>query len=280
MNHLLQQILKNKEQEVNKLKELLNSKYNSASINQIKNSKTNSQRKSLKKALKGDSTGQSFSNRISKAISIIAEVKRKSPSKGVLSEIADPTLLVNEYLQGGANAISILTDQVFFSGSINDLKMVSNALKQTNTPVLRKDFIIDRSQIIESALIGADAVLLIVAALQQKTAELINSAKEFGLDALVEVHNEQELEIAIESGAEIIGVNNRNLDTFNVDLNLSIELCHRIPDPIVKISESGIHNLEDIRKIKAAGFDAALIGEALVQSNNPALLIEEMRAIR
>lgn len=198
-------------------------------------------------------------------LSVIAEIKRKSPSKGHISEIRDPVALAQSYQAGSASAISVLTDKEGFGGSLHDLSAVSAACP--NMPVLRKDFIVHPLQLIESMRAGADAVLLIVAVLQQQTADFIKEAKRLHLDVLVEVHTEAELEIALNAEADIIGINNRNLNTFEVDLKTAEHLVKNIPAGIIKVAESGIKRPEDTRLMHELGFDAVLIGEALVQCN-------------
>ena len=206
-------------------------------------------------------------------LSVIAEIKRKSPSKGTIAKIENPVDLAQKYVTGGAAATSVLTDQKFFGGSLADLEKVA---KNTACPVLRKDFIIDPLQIAEAATAGADAVLLIVAVLQKKTKSLLAAAKAMNIDALVEVHNKQELDLAIAMGAEIIGINNRDLQTFEVDINRSFELISSIPQNIVKVAESGITSPEIASKLYKAGFDAVLIGETLMRSDDPAAFINQI----
>lgn len=239
----------------------------SVKLQEVENLKISQHIKSLKKALSKP------------GLSIISEIKRKSPSKGTLRSISDPIALTNEYIKGGASAISVLTDQKYFSGTVEDLALIADRLKHKSAPILRKDFIIDKSQIIESLLCGADAILLIVSALQEKIKALIETAKALGLEVLVEVYDKDELKLALDCGAEIIAVNNRNLKTFDVDINVSLDLIKHIPAHIVKVAASGIHTMDDIKKIKHAGYDAVLIGEALMKSRDPAALITEMRSV-
>jgi indole-3-glycerol phosphate synthase len=203
-------------------------------------------------------------------LAIIAEIKRRSPSKGNLAEIADPIKLAEEYAKGGANALSILTDKEFFAGSIEDLSIVA---KETTLPILRKDFIIDPLQIAEAVYAGADAILLIVAALGKNTKALLAETKRLGLSALVEVHNEAELNIALESGAEIIGINNRDLTTFIIDTHTALHLGEKTPKNIIKIAESGILHAHLAHTYYQAGFNGVLMGEALVTSADPAAFI-------
>ena len=210
-------------------------------------------------------------------LTVIAEIKRKSPSKGSLATIVNPVDLAKCYIAGGASAISILTDQTFFSGHLNDLIAVTEITHQQNIPVLRKDFIIDKIQIAEAAVAGASAILLIVAVLGKKMQALLEFARSIHLDVLVEIHDHAELQIALDCGAEIIGVNNRNLKTFAVDTQQALQLVAAIPDNILKVAESGITDPLLAREYDAAGFDAVLIGESLVKSANPESFIQACR---
>ncbi|KAB2644922.1 MAG: indole-3-glycerol phosphate synthase TrpC [Verrucomicrobia bacterium] len=204
-------------------------------------------------------------------LSVIAEIKRCSPSKGVLAAIADPVELASCYEQSGAAAISILTDHSFFGGSLEDLSSIARAKEKQRitVPLLRKDFIIDPLQVAESALTGADAILAIIAILGESTSTIIEEAAQWGLDVLVEVHDAAELQVALDAGATIIGVNNRNLKTFEIDLQRAFELVEKIPNTILKVAESGIANPQIAERYYKAGFDAVLVGEALVLSHNP-----------
>lgn len=208
-------------------------------------------------------------------LTVIAEIKRKSPSKGVLNAAIDPAQLAKQYVLGGAAAISVLTDEVGFGGSLQDLKAVIEACP--GIPVMRKDFIIDLKQLYETARSGAHAVLLIAAALGDRLPEFISAAKSYGLETLVEVHDDHELIFAHIAGAEIIGVNNRSLKTFETSLETALFLAPHFSPTIIKVAESGIENKEDAALMRKAGYDAILVGEALVKAHNPALLIEEMR---
>lgn len=201
-----------------------------------------------------------------KKVAVIAEIKRRSPSKGEIASIPDPVALAKEYIEGGAAAISVLTDKEGFGGSLDDLRAIRRAFP--DFPLLRKDFIVDLLQIEESARAGASAVLLIVKVLGSKTAAFIEKAKQMGLDALVEVHDEDELKVAIDAGADIIGINNRNLSTFAVDMLTCQRLAPLIPDSIVKVAESGLTG-------PISNFDAVLIGEALVKSSDRKKLIQD-----
>ncbi|MGQ9455762.1 MAG: indole-3-glycerol phosphate synthase TrpC [Armatimonadota bacterium] len=204
---------------------------------------------------------------------VIAEVKRASPSKGIIRENIDPEQLARDYEGAGASAISVLTNQEFFRGSLSDLQKVKTAV---DLPVLRKDFIIDEYQVYESRAFGADAILLIVAALDhEKLKRLMEIASEVGLQYLVEVHNEAELDIAIDLKAPIVGINNRNLKTFEVSLEVSTRLLPMIHSA-KRVSESGIFSQADLTHLGRSGADAVLIGEALMRHHNPAEKLKEL----
>jgi indole-3-glycerol phosphate synthase len=205
-------------------------------------------------------------------VAVIAEIKKASPSAGLIAESFDPTAIAKDYERGGAAAISVLTDAQFFRGSLQNLTDVRGAV---SLPVLRKDFILDEIQIAEAGAAGADAILLIVAALEQKQLiDLANAAAKYQLDALVEVHALEELERALDAGAEIIGINNRNLATFDVDLGVTERLSEEVPNDVVLISESGIKSAKDVARARACGADAVLVGEALMRGQ---LSIAELR---
>jgi indole-3-glycerol phosphate synthase len=207
-------------------------------------------------------------------IKLIAEVKKASPSKGILRPYFDPMALAKTYAENGAAAISVLTDAEYFQGSPEHLAAIREIV---SLPLLRKDFIYDEYQIYESAAYGADALLLIVAILEPKQlGKMITISRSLGLGCLVEVHNEDELTIALDSGAEIIGINNRNLNTFEVDLNTTQRLLPFVPEDKIVVSESGINQRDDIRKLKAWGVDAVLVGEALVTARNIPNKIKEL----
>lgn len=207
--------------------------------------------------------------------SIIAEIKKASPSKGILSERFDPAALARDYETGGAAALSVLTDQDFFQGSLAHL---AAARSNARLPVLRKDFTIDESQIIEAAAHGADAILLIVAILDaRRIRDLRELARTLQMASLVEIHDAAELAIALDGGAEILGVNNRDLRTFHVTLETSLRLVEKIPSHLIKVSESGIHTAADVKRLAAAGFDAFLVGERLMKSGRPAEALRELR---
>lgn len=198
---------------------------------------------------------------------IIAEFKRKSPSKGWIFEDADPTFITKGYMLNGASAISVLTDNKFFGGNIKDLK---EARQSVNIPILRKDFIISEYQIYQAKAIKADAILLIAAAIEKEECKkLVRKAHELKLEVLLEIHSEKELDY-ISDEIEMIGVNNRNLGSFHTDVNKSLQLIDKLPDNFTKISESGISNVNVIKELKEAGFDGFLIGETFMKTSNPA----------
>jgi indole-3-glycerol phosphate synthase len=207
---------------------------------------------------------------------IIAEVKKASPSKGVLAGDFDPARIATAYEQGGAAALSVLTDETFFQGSLGDLESARAAI---SLPVLRKDFTIANSQIIEAAAHGADAILLIAAILtEREIRDFRESAAQYKMAALVEVHNRRELDLAIAAGSQIIGVNNRDLTTFEVTLETSLRLAEYIPADTLRISESGIHNAQDLATLRAAGYSAFLVGEHLMKSGDPAGALRKLVA--
>lgn len=201
-------------------------------------------------------------------INIIAEIKRASPSKGVINDKIEAPETALQYARGGACAISVLTEEDFFAGSLRDLEQVRGAV---NLPILRKDFVFDEFQIFEAAAAGADAILLIVAMLDYPTLKRLYSLAEdeLGLDALVEVHTLKELEIAAKLNPRLIGVNNRDLNTFEVSLEVSRELIRHKPENAVMIAESGLNNQADILRLKAEGYSGFLIGETLMKSGDP-----------
>ncbi len=198
--------------------------------------------------------------------SIIAEFKRASPSKGVINDGVDAAKTAKQYQSGGAAAISVLTEEDHFKGSLDDLEAVRSAI---DLPILRKDFIIDEYQIFESAAAGANAVLLIVAALTSESLRNFQTlAHSLGMDAIVEVHDQGEMRIATESGADMIGVNNRNLKTFEVSLDVSRKLIRHAPDGCIMIAESGITGRDEILELFKLGYSGFLIGEALMRRSD------------
>ncbi|MCI5140980.1 MAG: indole-3-glycerol phosphate synthase TrpC, partial [Candidatus Electrothrix sp. ATG1] len=198
-------------------------------------------------------------------VAIIAEAKKASPSKGVIQPDFDPEKIARNYKQGGAHAMSVLTDQDFFQGSLHYIPLVRNTI---DLPVLRKDFIIDPLQIEEAAAFGADAILLIAAILEtEQLREFRLQAEEAGMDVLVEVHNEEELEKTLTAESRLIGINNRNLNNFSVDLETTFRLQQEIPADTPIVSESGISTRDEMLRLKEAGITAALIGESLMRSD-------------
>lgn len=207
---------------------------------------------------------------------VIAEIKKASPSKGVLAGQFDPASIARLYASGGAAALSVLTDRQYFQGSIDDLEAARAAV---SLPVLRKDFTLDEFHVIEAAAHGADAILLIAALLEEEELRRFREfAAQYRMAALVEVHDTSELETALASGAEILGVNNRNLHTFDVTLETSLRLAEKIPASVVKVSESGIHSRADVMRLSQAGFHAFLVGEHLMKSADPAASLKELRS--
>ncbi len=206
---------------------------------------------------------------------VIAEIKKASPSRGVLCEDFNPGAQARAYFSGGAAALSVLTDRDFFQGSLGDLK---TARATAPLPVLRKDFTIDEIDVVEAAAAGADAVLLIAAILTAKQIEQFRrAAEQYGMAALVEVHDDADLDKALEAGAALIGVNNRDLRTFEVSLETSERLAARLPADVVRVAESGIHGRADVERLTAAGYQAFLVGEHLMKSGDPKRAIEELR---
>lgn len=210
------------------------------------------------------------------SLAVIAEFKRASPSKGMINEGADPVVQARKYIENGADAISVLTDEQFFKGSMKDLEMVK---KISNIPILCKDFLIDEQQIIRAENAGADIVLLIAAAMDEKRLnELYNFAVNIGLDVLVEVHNEAEAQAAVRIGAKIVGINNRDLKTFTVDLEITERLAPMLKNAgAFVISESGISSRDDVRRVTAAGASGILVGEAFMKAGDAGSLLRDMK---
>ena len=234
---------------------------------EVDNNKRNKNISELEKEIlfkKGTKSFKDFLLRKDKT-GIIAEYKRKSPSKGIINDVSSVEDVTADYAKYGASAISVLTDEEFFGGTIKHL------LKATavDIPVLRKDFIIDEYQLIESKAYGADVILLIAACLSKKEVKsLATIAKDIGLNVLLEIHNEAELEHICDE-VDVTGINNRDLKTFKVDLNHSIELCRKIPADMIKISESGIDDVKTILYLKENGFSGFLMGEKFMKEKNP-----------
>lgn len=211
---------------------------------------------------------------IAEGISLIAEMKRASPSKGPIRPGASVTEIVTAYQDAGARACSVLTEPVYFDGRLDDLVEARAAVE---LPLLRKDFIVDEYQLLEARVAGADAALLIVAALEPaQLSELIAAAGALGMDALVEVHDEAEVEVAVEAGAEVIGVNNRNLHSLEVDLATTFRLLADVPAGTTVVAESGITTRHDVRDLEEAGVDAILVGEALMRTADPREAVREL----
>ncbi len=210
-------------------------------------------------------------------LQLIAEVKKASPSKGVIRPDFNPVEIAQTYASNGASAISILTEAKYFQGSLNYLRDIRNTLGNKRTPLLRKDFLCDPYHIYESRAYGADSLLLIVAILKpERLKELLRLSHELNMSCLVEVHNEAELEVALESGAMIIGINNRDLTTFTVDLTTTERLRPLIPQDRIVVSESGIKERSDVEKLRQWGVDAVLIGETLMSAPDIAAKMKEL----
>ncbi len=211
-------------------------------------------------------------------IAVIGELKRRSPSKGELAPDLDPATTAKAYEAGGAAALSVLTDAPFFDGRVDDLVQARAA---TSIPVLRKDFTIDEIQVYESRAIGADAILLIAAAVTDDSllADLHALATELGLAVVVEAHDAAEIERALAAGAAVVGVNNRNLATFDEDLGVGERLAAMLPRHVVGVAESAVRSAEDARRLGAVGFDAVLVGEALVRAADPAALVRDLATV-
>ena len=217
--------------------------------------------RSLRKALQRD------------GLAVIAEIKKASPSAGVIRANFDPLAIATSYVNAGADAISMLTDEQFFQGS---LEYVRQARPLTPIPILRKDFIIDGYQLLEARAAGADAVLLIVAALEQSALrDLLRQTDELGMDALIETHTQAEMEIAIGVGAKILGINNRSLETFQIDLATTERLAPLAPKGTILVAESGLHTGDDLRRMIAAGVNAVLVGTHFMKSPDPGAALRQ-----
>lgn len=204
---------------------------------------------------------------------LIAEIKRRSPSKGPLDEDLDAAALAAAYAAGGASAISVLTEPEGFGGSLEDLV----AARRTGLPILRKDFLVDTFQVLESRAEGADAILLIVRVLGDDLTELMRASDALGMDALVEIYNESDLERALAAEADLIGINHRDLETFEVDPERTAKLRPQIPDGKLVVALSGVHERSDVEQLAAAGADAVLVGESLVTATDPAAKLRALR---
>ncbi|HVA76224.1 MAG TPA: indole-3-glycerol phosphate synthase TrpC [Acidimicrobiales bacterium] len=210
-------------------------------------------------------------------LAVIAEVKRASPSKGPLNPGLDPAAIARAYERGGATALSVLTDTDFFEGSEGDLRSARDA---TLLPVLRKDFTVSAHDVLDARVMGADAILLIVAALSDtELAEFLGLARSLGMDALVEVHDEAEASRALSAGATLVGVNQRDLFTFEVDTGRASRVGASLPREICRVAESGIRGRDDVARLADAGFDAVLVGESLVRSADPAAAVADLAGV-
>ena len=233
----------------------------------------------LIEATRAISNSRGFAKRLiedsKNALAVIAEIKRRSPSRGLLSHDLDPKVVAAQYKNAGASCISVLTDSDFFGGSVDDLKSARGAV---DLPVLRKDFTVSLNDICDAKLMNADCILLIVAALNKdELSEFHKFASELGLDVLVEIHDEPELDLALEIGAKMIGVNQRNLKTFEVDQQRAVRIAKKIPSNVVRVAESGVRTRDDALQLRDAGYHAVLVGESLVTSKNIAMTLDELR---
>ena len=210
-------------------------------------------------------------------LSVITEIKRRSPSKGDLNIDLDPAEMAEKYREGGASCLSVLTDEEFFGGSIRDLQIASAAC---GLPVLRKDFTVSALDVLDARLMGADCVLLIAAALSDpELSEFHDLARSVGLDVLVEIHDEVELDRAIGVGADLIGVNQRDLITFQVDHDRALRMGSVMPDSVVRVAESGVRDATDARSLRDAGYEAVLVGESIVTAADPRAAVRDLRTV-
>ena len=208
---------------------------------------------------------------------VIAEIKRKSPSKGVLHPDLNAANISALYEQGGASCLSVLTDEDFFGGSVEDLQ---NARASTSLPVIRKDFTVSEFDVVDARLMGADCVLLIAAALSNdELSRFFDLATHIGLDVLVETHDESELDRALNVGANIVGVNQRDLTTFEVDHARAERMASLIPPTVVRVAESGVRDARDARRLRDAGYDAVLVGESIVTAGDPAAAVRDLMVV-
>lgn len=210
-------------------------------------------------------------------LAVISEIKRRSPSKGALNIDLDPAEMARRYVSGGASCLSVLTDEDHFGGSVADLRRARAAV---DVPVLRKDFTVDPRDVLDTRLMGADCVLLIAAALSRaELVDLHRLADRIGLDVLVEIHDEAELETALAAEATLIGVNQRDLVTFEVDHERALRMAALMPEQVVRVAESGVRGPDDARRLREAGYHAVLVGESLVTSGDPADAVRRLRAV-
>lgn len=210
-------------------------------------------------------------------LAVISEIKRRSPSKGALNVDLDPAEMARRYVRGGASCLSVLTDEDHFGGSAADLREARDAV---DVPVLRKDFTVDPRDVLDTRLMGADCVLLIAAALSRdELIEFHRLAREIGLDVLVEIHDESELETALAAEATLVGVNQRDLVTFEVDHDRAVRMAALMPEQVVRVAESGVRGPDDARRLREAGYHAVLVGESLVTSGDPTDAVRRLRAV-
>jgi indole-3-glycerol phosphate synthase len=229
-------------------------------------------------ALRGGDSARRDSGFGDHGVRVIAEIKRRSPSKGVLAPDLVPGALAKAYAGAGAACLSVLTDEEFFGGSADDLREARAAVE---VPVLRKDFTVSPADVCDARLMGADALLLIVGALSPtELAELVELSRQVGLEALVEVHDEAEAELALSAGATMVGVNQRDLVTFLVDTDRAVRVSASLPGSVVRVAESGIRTRDDVMRLADAGFDAVLVGEALVTAADPGAALVSLTAVR
>jgi indole-3-glycerol phosphate synthase len=243
---------------------------------EVRKSKETHTLESIERELNGVLPARDFYKALDRGgrLGIIAEVKKASPSKGVLREDFDPVKIALGYEKGGAAALSVLTDEKFFMGSLSYLRAIREAV---DIPLLRKDFIIDPYQVYEARLCGADALLLVVSALAQVSLkELLAVTHSLGMSAVVEVHDEEELARALDAGSRIIGINNRDLRTFEVDLGVSARLSRMVPEGVIVIAESGISSGDDIKNLMAQGVHVFLIGETFMKAPDPGLELKNL----
>jgi indole-3-glycerol phosphate synthase len=245
---------------------------------QVSSGRRNSGREALERAA-AEHTPRGFRNQLRRVaedgVAVIAELKKASPSKGLIRADFRPSELAWELEQAGAAALSVLTDEQFFQGSLEYLRQASSS---TSLPCLRKDFIVDEFQIVEARANRADAILLIVAALDQKElVSLAGIARAQGLDVLCEAHDEQELQRALDAGCDLIGINSRNLRTFEVNLQTAFRLAEKMPAACVRVAESGIQSGADIARLRSAGYEAFLVGESLMKAEHPGEALAKLK---
>ena len=235
----------------------------------------------IKKSIENNSVADFLPIFNSSNVALIAEIKRSSASAGEINKNLDLEKFASDYIENGASAISILTEKTKFSGSIFDLKKISEIGKKTNTPILQKDFIIDEYQILEGALNGASAILIIISILEEdKVKSFLDLCAEISISPLVEVFNEKELDIALKYGANIIGINNRNLNNLETSLDVFEKLAPKVPKDKILIAESGLKNIDDVKRMADAGADSVLIGESILINNDIQGHIKQLSSVK